>query len=65
MPSKTKSWALAAALILSASLNADENNNDLSGHYAGLTIRDIGPALTSGRITDFAMHPGGWVFGFL
>ncbi len=28
--------------------------------YSGLALRGIGPALTSGRITDFAMHPERW-----
>jgi len=27
------------------------------GTFAGLTLRGIGPAVTSGRITDFAAHP--------
>ncbi|MGD2114739.1 MAG: glycosyl hydrolase, partial [Acidobacteriota bacterium] len=27
------------------------------GTFAGLTLRGIGPAVTSGRITDFARHP--------
>ena len=28
-----------------------------SGTFSGLKLRPIGPALTSGRITDFAVHP--------
>ncbi len=27
---------------------------------AGLPLRSIGPALTSGRVSDFAFHPDGW-----
>jgi photosystem II stability/assembly factor-like uncharacterized protein len=36
---------------------ADENGGP---DYSGLAVRDIGPAVTSGRISDFAMHPEGW-----
>ncbi|MFC1688914.1 glycosyl hydrolase [Pseudomonadota bacterium] len=31
------------------------------GHpLAGIPLRSIGPALTSGRVSDFAFHPGQW-----
>jgi photosystem II stability/assembly factor-like uncharacterized protein len=34
-------------------------SND-SHPLAGIPLRSIGPALTSGRISDFAFHPGQW-----
>jgi len=50
-------------LLLAAPLSAQEKPDDKpdpASTYAGLAIRDIGPAVTSGRISDFAMHPDGW-----
>ena len=52
-------WA-TAALLLCATVSAQDDATDLSEIYAGLKIRNIGPALTSGRISDLAMHPSGW-----
>lgn len=46
------------ALALAATAGAaedDENGNPL----AALPLRHIGPAITSGRISDFAFYPGG------
>ena len=55
---------LGTGLLLAAMLPAvaqdDNKDKDLAGTYAGLKIRNLGPAVTSGRITDFAMHPDGW-----
>ncbi|NNF66817.1 MAG: glycosyl hydrolase, partial [Gammaproteobacteria bacterium] len=34
--------------------------DDTAAIYTGLALRGIGPALTSGRVTDFAMHPERW-----
>ncbi len=50
--------ALVAVISFSPADAADKN--PLTDLAAGLTIRDIGPAVTSGRISDFAMHPDGW-----
>jgi len=55
---------LAVFLILAGSafgsaLAQDEPVN-AGQAFAGLKARDIGPAVTSGRISDFAMHPDGW-----
>jgi len=36
-------------ILLSLSLQAQD--------YSGLRFRSIGPALTSGRVTSFAVHP--------
>ncbi|MEM1090532.1 MAG: glycosyl hydrolase [Pseudomonadota bacterium] len=49
---------LLGAFQLSAATAADKN--PLTDLAAGLKIRDIGPAVTSGRISDFAMHPDAW-----
>ena len=45
-----------AALFACAAENGDENGfNDHP--FANLQLRHIGPAITSGRISDFAFHP--------
>ena len=54
--------ALAVALPLQAKKKeaepAEEEESLLSaGTFAGLSLRGIGPALTSGRISDIAVHP--------
>ncbi|MEM9529395.1 MAG: glycosyl hydrolase [Pseudomonadota bacterium] len=53
---------LTFAALLAASLSApvSAQDNPLTSYAAGLKFRDIGPAITSGRISDFAMHPAGW-----
>jgi photosystem II stability/assembly factor-like uncharacterized protein len=44
-------WVFAASVSLAA-------DDDESGHpFEGLNLRHIGPAITSGRISDFAFHP--------
>ncbi|WP_262696218.1 glycosyl hydrolase [Kordiimonas aquimaris] len=52
---KLKSLAICAALLSGSALmpahSADANP------FASLKLRNIGPALTSGRISDFAFHP--------
>ena len=55
--------SFALLLLLASPLSAQnkaDDEADPASIYAGLAIRDIGPAVTSGRITDFAMHPDGW-----
>src|SRR5262245_6483562 len=56
---------LALALPLAAhgakKEKADEKKDDKgkmkSGTFSGLALRNIGPAMISGRITDIAVHP--------
>jgi len=37
---------------------ANDDDSDIADHpYANLELRPIGPAITSGRISDFAFHP--------
>ena len=51
-------WA-APALLLSLSLSACADGED-THPLAGIPLRPIGPALTSGRVSDFAFHPESW-----
>ncbi|MDT8449054.1 MAG: hypothetical protein RQ847_02665 [Wenzhouxiangellaceae bacterium] len=37
-----------------------EEPADAETVFSGLKVRDLGPAVTSGRISDFEMHPDGW-----
>ncbi|MBT8143580.1 MAG: glycosyl hydrolase, partial [Gammaproteobacteria bacterium] len=39
---------------------AVDDKDDPGKAWAGLKLRELGPAITSGRITDFAMHPERW-----
>jgi photosystem II stability/assembly factor-like uncharacterized protein len=48
------------SLLLSLSLQACAGEDDSTHPLAGLPLRSIGPALTSGRVSDFAFHPDGW-----
>jgi len=51
--------ALLSLLILASSPALAAEPDD--GHpLAGIPLRPIGPALTSGRVADFAFHPDGW-----
>ncbi len=65
--------ALAALLVLPAGALAAPDRNEApkkkdtrkdpkellsAGTFTGLALRGIGPALTSGRVIDFAVHPG-------
>ncbi len=52
--------AFGFTLLQTAAVSAQDDKADPASIYTGLTIRDIGPAVTSGRISDFAMHPDGW-----
>lgn len=46
-------------MFLSATMFAQEANDPFSsGTFKGLKFRNIGPAFTSGRIADIAIHPG-------
>ena len=48
---------LCLFLFMSCPLGASEDD----GHpLAGIPLRSIGPALTSGRVSDFAFHPDQW-----
>ncbi|MFO7762859.1 MAG: hypothetical protein R6V61_03915 [Wenzhouxiangellaceae bacterium] len=55
-----------AALLVLVSLTApavaqqDGESADPAAVFGGLEVRNIGPAVTSGRISDFAMHPDSW-----
>ncbi|MBY6203292.1 hypothetical protein [Halomonas denitrificans] len=54
---------LAGTFLLAAGsppLHADDAAPDAGEIFGGLSVRNIGPAVTSGRISDFAMHPDGW-----
>ncbi len=49
---------LPGAYAKKAKKKAEEENEVMtSATFSGLKCRSIGPALTSGRIADFAMHP--------
>ncbi len=37
-----------------------DGDNQVSAVFGGMKLRNMGPALTSGRISDFAMDPRGW-----
>ena len=48
----------ALALLCTGGLSAQTPKRLLNeGALAGLTLRNIGPAIMSGRISDIAMHP--------
>ena len=51
---------LAAAALAGPTLAAEEADTPLlsSETFEGLKLRNIGPALMSGRIADIAIHPG-------
>ncbi len=52
--------ALLLLVLTSAPLHANDDAPDADRIFGGLSVRNIGPAVTSGRISDFAMHPDGW-----
>ncbi|MDJ0905974.1 MAG: hypothetical protein QNI96_08155 [Woeseiaceae bacterium] len=57
---RTLSLLLVALTFAAATGNAADNDEKsaLTDHpFAGLALRPIGPAITSGRISDFAFHP--------
>ena len=44
--------------VSAATAAENDDKNRLTDHpFAGLALRGIGPAITSGRISDFAFHP--------
>lgn len=50
--------SLVALMVLVPAAPAQEGESPLTEHpFAGLELREIGPAITSGRISDFAVHP--------
>ena len=48
---------LAGALLLLAGEAAAQESPFTPTTFRGLPLREIGPALTSGRISDFAVDP--------
>jgi len=50
--------SLILLIVLVPAAPAQEGESPLTDHpFAGLELREIGPAITSGRISDFAVHP--------
>ncbi|MGI9236263.1 MAG: WD40/YVTN/BNR-like repeat-containing protein, partial [Woeseiaceae bacterium] len=47
-------WAFLLSSLLIVTASAEESDQH---PLAGLSLRPIGPAITSGRISDFAFHP--------
>ncbi|WP_374764373.1 glycosyl hydrolase [Yunchengibacter salinarum] len=58
LPALARGTALLALAAGLAAAPAPATRADDSHPLAGLKLRNIGPALTSGRISDFAMVPG-------
>jgi photosystem II stability/assembly factor-like uncharacterized protein len=60
-PATSKASAKPAAAKSSAAMPAakklDPDSLSRSGTFSGLALRGIGPAVTSGRISDIAVHP--------
>ncbi len=50
-------FLLTIFFLFPGALLTEEKGKDKPGPYAGLTFRNIGPALMSGRISDIAIHP--------
>ena len=50
------SWALSCLFLVFTSF-AQEDKSKENNPFNGLKFRNIGPALTSGRIADIAIHP--------
>jgi len=48
------------ALLLAAPLQACAAEKEEPHPLAGIPLRSIGPALTSGRVADLAFHPDAW-----
>src|SRR5262245_45157168 len=64
MPSQARllSVALSLALLAAAKEPAEKKKEEDKGKlkddtFSGLALRNIGPAMISGRITDIAIHP--------
>ena len=55
---KLNTLILAVACLVSISLFGQEKDDLMTAsNFAGLKLRNIGPAFTSGRIADIAIHP--------
>ena len=55
-----KNLAITALLIVAILCQftlAQEKETDKVNHFSGLKWRTVGPAVTSGRIADFAVNP--------
>jgi photosystem II stability/assembly factor-like uncharacterized protein len=51
-------FAILFSVSLIGTLTSQSNNDGLQPHhFSGLSLRAIGPAVTSGRIADFAVNP--------
>ncbi|MEE4216865.1 MAG: hypothetical protein V2I48_04600, partial [Xanthomonadales bacterium] len=54
-----KSFTVSLIVFAASQANAQEEQD--KGHpLAGMPLRSIGPALTTGRVSDFAFFPGQW-----
>ena len=58
----TRTSVLAVLLVLCPFFSLAQESNDpddlfTSSTFSGLSFRSIGPALTSGRVSDIAVHP--------
>ncbi|NNL04180.1 MAG: glycosyl hydrolase, partial [Xanthomonadales bacterium] len=51
---------LCAAVLFSAAGQSFAADDDTGHPLAGMPLRSIGPALTTGRVADFAFLPGQW-----
>ena len=54
-----KNYILFFLLMVSFNLTAQKKNSDPMSEttFKGLKLRNVGPAFTSGRIADIAIHP--------
>ena len=54
-----KNYLFLFLLMVSFNLNAQKKDNDPMSEatFKGLKLRNVGPAFTSGRIADIAIHP--------
>ena len=48
---------MLSLIVLIAGLNLPVETQATDHPLAGIPLRNIGPALTSGRVSDFAFHP--------
>ena len=53
---KIAPWVSLVALAVASQSHAAKHAGD-ADMYSGLKLRNLGPALTSGRISDFAVNP--------
>ena len=54
-----RNFLLAICLLLTASVTAQKKSDKVmtEATFKGLKLRNVGPAFTSGRIADIAIHP--------